>query len=103
MPDLFHPEAQEISLSQVLYALSDPIRLQIFSKLFDLGEEVSCSYFNSLAKKSNLSHHYKVLREAGVIYVRIEGRHRYLSLRQSDINKRFPRLFPTIFNSYSQD
>lgn len=42
--------------------------------------------------KSALSHHFKVLRESGVMYTRIEG----ISIRTEDLNKRFPGLLDTI-------
>ncbi len=101
MKSLFHPTLDNITLEQILYALSDPIRLTIFSRLFKLEEEKSCSYFDDLAKKNNLSHHYRILRESGIIKVRIDGRHRYISLRADEIHLRFPDLFQTIYSSYT--
>jgi DNA-binding transcriptional ArsR family regulator len=97
MKSLFHPTIDNITLEQILYALSDPTRLTIFFRLFNLEDEKSCSYFDDLAKKNNLSHHFKILRESGIIKVRIEGRHRFISLRKEEVNLKFPQLFDTIY------
>jgi DNA-binding transcriptional ArsR family regulator len=98
MLPLFHPNISDISLEGVLYSLSEDTRLCIVSQLFRLGEQ-SCKQFDNLAGKTALSHHYKVLREKGLINVRIEGRNRYLSLRLSELNEKFPNLLETIISS----
>lgn len=98
MRPLFHPNISDISLEWVLYSLSDKIRLRIVSQLFYLGEQ-SCIQFDNLAGKTALSHHFKVLRENGLINVRIEGRHRFLSIRLNELNARFPHLIETIISS----
>lgn len=46
--------------------------------------------------KSTLSRHFKLLRESGVMYTRIEGTQRFISIRTEDLNKRFPGLLDTI-------
>ncbi|HWF56004.1 MAG TPA: helix-turn-helix transcriptional regulator, partial [Solirubrobacteraceae bacterium] len=63
---LGHPAADEIELAAVLHALSDPLRLQVVSMLADGGER-SCSSFGLPVVKSTCTHHFRVLREAGVI------------------------------------
>lgn len=94
-----HPSLESITIEQILFALSDSLRLTIFKSLFEMSEEKSCSYFDYLAKKNNLSHHYKILRENGVIRVRGEGRYRYLSLRKEELDHKFPHLLETIYNN----
>lgn len=101
MKDLFHPSVIDMKLEQVLYALSEPIRLAIFKELYQSGKERNCSYFSDLGKKNNLSHHYKMLRESGVTRVRIEGRHRFISLRLEELNERFPGLLESIYKGLS--
>ncbi|WP_420975193.1 ArsR/SmtB family transcription factor, partial [Bacillus thuringiensis] len=54
-------------------------------------------------KKSTLSHHYKVLRESGIIALRIQGRHYYYSVREADLNNRFPTLLSLILTTPSSD
>jgi DNA-binding transcriptional ArsR family regulator len=92
---LYHPSYNEINLSTVLYALSDQIRLNIIKNLSENGEQ-SCSNLEIPVAKSTLSHHFKVLRESGVIYTRVEGTQRFISLRFDDLNTRFPGLLTAI-------
>ncbi|RYL94294.1 ArsR family transcriptional regulator [Sporolactobacillus sp. THM7-4] len=95
MRTLYHPNVHDIQLSTVLYALSDPIRLRIIRNLAECGEQ-SCSTLDISAPKSTLSHHFKVLRESGVINTRIEGTQRFISIRYTDLEARFPGLLTAI-------
>ena len=52
--------------------------------------EQSCGALNIPIAKSTLSHHFKVLRESGVMYTRLEGTQRFISIREDDLNARFP-------------
>ncbi|MEI4802220.1 ArsR/SmtB family transcription factor [Bacillus sp. NPDC077411] len=98
MRTLYHPNREEIQLSSVLYALSDQIRLKIVNDLLTCGEQ-SCGALNIPIAKSTLSHHFKVLRESGVMYTRIEGTQRFISIRTEDLNKRFPGLLDAILQA----
>jgi DNA-binding transcriptional ArsR family regulator len=82
----------------VLHALSDPARLEIGRRLAD-GDEWSCGIFDLGLSKATLSHHFRVLREAGIVAVRPEGRKRLLSLREDDLNARFPGLLDAIMSA----
>jgi DNA-binding transcriptional ArsR family regulator len=46
--------------------------------------------------KSTLSHHLRVLREAGVIATRAEGTSKFSRLRCADLDARFPGLLGAI-------
>lgn len=98
MRTLIHPNRSDIQLTAVLYALSDPIRLSIIKNLAK-NQELTCGAFDITIAKSTLSHHFKVLREAGVIEIRLEGRQRFISLRISDLDARFPGLLQSILNA----
>ena len=78
-------------MPSILHALSDPARLEIVRRLA-AGSEWSCGRFELGLSKATLSHHFRVLREAGVLRTRPDGRKRLLSLRESDLNARFPGL-----------
>jgi DNA-binding transcriptional ArsR family regulator len=95
MREPHHPSRQELELSAVLHALSDPARLDIVRRLAE-GDEPSCGMFEVGLSKATLSHHFRVLRESGVVMVRPEGRKRLLSLRLDDLNARFPGLMDAI-------
>jgi len=95
-----HPTREEIELSEVLHALSDPVRLQIVAALAeDDGERRTCASFDVPVSKSTCTHHFKVLREAGVIRQRHEGTARLNTLRWDDLDARFPGLLRQILQS----
>ena len=98
MRTLHHPRVEEIQLPDVLHALSDPVRLQIVRALAD-QEEQSCSAVEASVSKSTLSHHFKVLREAGLTHTRVNGTHRYVSLRAQDLDARFPGLLESVLEA----
>jgi DNA-binding transcriptional ArsR family regulator len=94
-----HPKPAEIELSAVLHALSDPVRLQIVTELADADAERTCGSFQLPVAKSTCTHHFKVLREAGVIRQRQEGTTRLTSLRRDDLEARFPGLLATVLRA----
>lgn len=91
---LSQPSADELDLSVVLHALSDPIRRQIL-KALGCGPR-RCGGFELPLSKSTISHHFKVLREAGLIQVDAQGNSRTATLRRSDIDERFPGLLAAV-------
>ena len=83
----------------MLHALSDPARLEIVRRLSAGSEEWSCGRFELGLSKATLSHHFRVLREAGVVRTRPDGRKRLLSLRSDDLNARFPGLLDAVLSA----
>ena len=99
-PDLAHPQEQELQLTQVLFALSDPGRLDIVRQLRDGPVEMAhCNLMDPEVAKSTKSHLFKVLREAGVIRNIPKGRGRLLSLRRDALDRRFPGLLEAVLNA----
>ncbi|MEI7025346.1 ArsR/SmtB family transcription factor [Paenibacillus sp. y28] len=100
MKILYHPGREDIHISSVLSALSDPIRLSML-KTISLEGERPCGEYNlsvSIAK-STLSHHVRILREAGVLRVRVQGTQHLLSIRSEDLEARFPGLLSSILQA----
>jgi DNA-binding transcriptional ArsR family regulator len=95
---LAHPARGEIELAAVLHALSDPMRLLIVAGLASGGER-SCKSFDLPVVKSTCTHHFRVLREAGVIRQRVDGTTRLSSLRLQDLEKRFPGLLDSVLRA----
>src|SRR5580692_7351731 len=93
--ELHHPDRDQIDLSAVLEALSEPIRRDIVLRLLREGE-AACQIFDNYAPKTNLSYHYARLREAGVTRTRVVGPYRMLSVRTEDLAARFPGLLDAI-------
>jgi DNA-binding transcriptional ArsR family regulator len=92
----FHPATADIELSAVLHALSDPQRLSIVRALDESDEPRRCGSFDLGVSKSTLTHHFRVLREAGVIERQVEGTARLNSLRRADLDARFPGLLDAV-------
>lgn len=90
-----HPRTDELDMPSVLHALSDPVRLEIVRTLHG-KPELSCSHIPAPVTKSTLSHHLKVLREAGLTHTRAEGTLRLVSLRTADLEARFPGLLECV-------
>jgi DNA-binding transcriptional ArsR family regulator len=78
--------------------LSDPVRLQVVRNLATKGEG-PCGGLSCEVSKSTLSHHLKVLREAGVTRTRADGTQRLLSLRRTELDIRFPGLLEAVLSS----
>lgn len=97
--NLPHPDRDQLELNRVLGCLGDPIRLAIVAGLGSAeaaAAEMRCRDFQHLGTKSNLSYHFDRLREAGIIYMRLVGTSRFLHLRRSDLDARFPGLLAII-------
>jgi DNA-binding transcriptional ArsR family regulator len=80
-------------------ALADPLRLQIVCTLAASGTELSCSAFQLPVTKSTSTHHFRVLREAGVVHQRYEGTARLNALRREDLDAAFPGLLGSVLNA----
>lgn len=95
-----HPTRGEITLVGVLHALSDPVRLCVVRGLMtSSGEELPCGSFEVPVHKSTMSHHLRVLREAGIIRMRPEGTQNRLSLRCEDLEALYPGLLESILRA----
>ena len=95
MKTLLHPATDAIALPAVMGALSDPVRVEIVRVLAAQGETV-CGTLDLGVSKATRSHHYRVLREAGVTHPRGEGTRRIVSLRRADLDARFPGLLDAV-------
>lgn len=99
MTRFVHPRKEDITLAGVLSALGDPLRLAILAKLLEKRREhLSCSEAAPCAEmaKSTLSHHFRVLRDAGLIRTTKRGVENLNSVRCDELNERFPGLLAMI-------
>ncbi|GAC1627986.1 MAG: helix-turn-helix transcriptional regulator [Chloroflexota bacterium] len=95
----YEPPAGDLALPNILHALSDPIRLEIVRRLAE--EERVCGTFEFAIAKSTLSHHLKLLREAGITRTRVDGVRRVVSLRRQDLEARAPGLLDAILAAHA--
>ncbi|NEA49271.1 helix-turn-helix transcriptional regulator [Streptomyces sp. SID10815] len=93
---LAHPAPEEIRLEDVLHALSDPLRLGIVRDLAGGRGELACSDFDVPVTKSTTTHHFRVLREAGVIRQVYRGTAKMNGLRRDDLDALFPGLLDSL-------
>ncbi|MEL7047650.1 MAG: transcriptional regulator [Pseudomonadota bacterium] len=92
-----HPPAEDLELQSVLYALADPARLAIVARLHANGCAMNCSTAAPAhLPKSTQSHHYQVLREAGIIRSERQGTAVVNCLRSEDLSARFPGVLDAV-------
>lgn len=99
MPDAEgHPEAAEIALGPLLAALADPLRRRVVAELAraPAGTVRTCASFGLPVSKATLTHHFRVLREAGLIRQVDRGNRRAAELRAGELESRFPGLLALI-------
>lgn len=84
-----------MNLPQIFQALSDPIRLEMVQRLAT-ADHLTCGQLNGDRPKSSMSHHYKTLRDAGLLRTEIVGKEHRNSLRTADIQAVCPGLLEAI-------
>lgn len=96
MRTLEHPDRDDLRIDAVLSALADPVRRTIVKQLADGHSEQACVAFALPVSKSTSTHHFRVLREAGVIEQRYKGTAIHNTLRREDLDTRFPGLLAAV-------
>lgn len=94
-----HPESDAITIDAVLSALADPIRRTIVAQLADGQSEQACIAFDLPVSKSTSTHHFRVLREAGLITQQYKGTSIHNGLRRDDVDARFPGLLDAVLDA----
>jgi DNA-binding transcriptional ArsR family regulator len=102
MRTLLHPARDELQLAGVMAALSDPGRVTIVRALAAQGE-MACGTLELGVSNATRSHHFRVLREAGLTRTRPEGTHRYVSLRRECLDDRFPGLLAAVLSAAERE
>ena len=92
-------EPADLDLVQVLQAMSDPLRLSMLKVLLD-GEWHPCGAgdWATGLHKSTISHHIKILRDAGLLEDQQQGRHKHAKLRRDAVDARFPGLLDGVLS-----
>src|SRR5450631_3086806 len=105
MRPLFHPSIEDITVEGILHALSDPVRVAIFTDIASSGCSQNCTDFINVSErpipKSTLSQHFKALREAGLIRGERVGVEMQNTSRCAEIEKRFPGLIMAIVKAHN--
>jgi DNA-binding transcriptional ArsR family regulator len=99
---LTHPPAGAMHLASLMAALSDPVRVAIVRALATQGE-IACGTLELGVSPATRSHHFRVLREAGITLTRPSGTHRYVSLRRDELDDRFPGLLDAVLTAAERE
>jgi DNA-binding transcriptional ArsR family regulator len=90
-----HPAPEDFALERVFDALSDPVRLAIVLRLSRVTE-ATCGELDGGRPKSSMSHHFRILREAGLVQTRVAGTVHQNTLRRAELDLRFPGLMDAV-------
>ena len=105
MRPLFHPAVSDITVEGLLYALSDPVRAQIYAEMATSECPLNCSSFrqvdNRTLPKATLSQHFKILREAGLIHSERKGVEMHNTTRCAELKERFGDMLAAILTTYA--
>ncbi len=89
----------QVELTDIMYALSDPTRLEIIGRLAKAGRKMTCGELDLNRPKSSMSHHFKILRAAGLVETLIEGTEHMNSLRVEEIEQKFPGILQSVLRA----
>nr|WP_242433863.1 helix-turn-helix domain-containing protein [Streptomyces sp. CB01580] len=95
---LDHPARDEIRIEGVLHALADPMRLRVVRELAAARIELPCSRIDLPVSKSTSTHHFRVLRESGVVRQFYRGTAKMNGLRRDDLDALFPGLLDSVLD-----
>jgi DNA-binding transcriptional ArsR family regulator len=95
--DLRHVHPRDVTLQEALDALSDPVRRSIVQALAAEPDFArACGTFDLPVAKATASHHFAVLRSAGLIEQVDVGPRRLNRLRRGEFDACFPGLLTVI-------
>jgi DNA-binding transcriptional ArsR family regulator len=97
------PTVDSVELTTLLSALADPVRLELLRTLYRSAEPLECSTLADHVDVTaqTVSHHWRVLREAGLTSTRVEGRKRIIRIRCEDVESRFPGLLEAVLSDHT--
>lgn len=104
MKPLYHPSIDDVTVEGLLYALSDPVRVQIYVEIAQSECPKTCSTFlqldDRILPKSTLSQHFRILREAGLIRSERKGVEMHNTTRCQELKERFGTMVGAIIDAY---
>ena len=101
---LTHRHPAQVSLQDALDAVGDPVRRMILRELAGRPDWTrACGTFDLPVSKATRSHHFAVLRDAGLIEQRDEGPRRVNRLRRAEFEARFPGLLALVLRDDEPD
>ena len=95
---VIHPQPQDLHLTKVLQALSDPVRLTLV-RMLAAEKDLPCNALCLGRPKSSMSHHFKTMIDAGLLRVDVVGNVHRNNLRLDDLENRFPGLMSAVLQA----
>lgn len=99
MRKIKHPNIEQVELIEILYALADPTRMEIVVRLAKAGRKLTCGELDLNRPKSSMSHHFKILRSAGLVETLVDGTEHMNSLRLEEIEQKFPGVLESVLKA----
>ncbi|MES2502170.1 MAG: metalloregulator ArsR/SmtB family transcription factor [Pseudomonadota bacterium] len=99
MRQIKHPTIDQVELTDIMYALADPTRLEIVALLAKAGRKLTCGEIDLNRPKSSMSHHFKILRSAGLVETVIEGTEHMNTLRLEEIEQKYPGILSAVIKA----
>jgi len=99
MRQIKHPTIEQVELTDIMYALADPTRMEIVALLANAGKKMTCGELQLDRPKSSMSHHFKILRSAGLVETIIDGTEHLNSLRLDEIEQKYPGVLKAVLNA----
>ena len=99
MRKIKHPNIEQVELIEILYALADPTRMEIIVRLAKAGRKLTCGELDLNRPKSSMSHHFKILRSAGLVETLVDGTEHMNSLRLEEIEQKFPGVLQSVLKA----
>lgn len=88
---------------QILAALADPVRLEMIRRLMNAGRPTQCALLYDGINKSTATHHFKILREAGLTErLAIDGQI-HQRLREDDVEAAVPGLLKSVVGKANRE
>jgi len=103
-PAAFLPESHPVAaLHQVLAALQDPVRLEMVRRLRNAAAPLQCSALYDGINKSTATHHFKILREAGLLERLVLGGLTHQRLRADEVDEALPGLLESVVDGANRE
>ena len=99
MRQIKHPNIEQVELIEILYALADPTRMEIVVRLAKAGRKLTCGELDLNRPKSSMSHHFKILRSAGLVETLVDGTEHMNSLRLEEIKQKYPGVLESVLKA----
>ena len=99
MRQIKHPAMEQVELIEILYALADPTRMEIVVRLAKAGRKLTCGELDLNRPKSSMSHHFKILRSAGLVETVVDGTEHMNSLRLEEIEQKYPGVLESVLKA----